>query len=358
MPFSHCASRLGVYFLCWGLLSLFTGTHYFALSANAENPVTFLKALSWAGVDWFAWLALAPAVFPFSDRFRFDGGLRNVMAQLLVAVGFAALHLLLLVIIDHWFRWPWGTSGDFWPSLRQCFQLKYWPDLFTAGAILALNQIIILLIESRWREQRAMAAEQKLTEARLSALQTQLQPHFLFNSLNTIAEMVHEHPKLADQMIARLSELLRATLQAPNDPEVPLQQELNLVRLYLRVEQVRFGERLQVTVTIPHECERALVPALLLQPLVENSIHHGISKTPGAGKIMLRAARRDSELVLEVEDNGAGFTGDAPDGVGLANTRMRLKLRYGADSSLQILKVAGKSVVRLVLPWRGAEAGS
>jgi hypothetical protein len=171
----------------------------------------------------------------------------------------------------------------------------------------------------------------RLDQARLQALKLQLQPHFLFNTLNTITALVHTDPRTAERMVSGLSELLRISLGTAGDQEVPLERELEVLRHYLDIQQVRFQDRLTVSFDVDGEAPQAFVPNLLLQPLVENAIKHGIGPRAAAGHIAIAAHRRNGMLALEVSDDGVGERPDTirREGVGLGNSRARLQSLYG-----------------------------
>ena len=209
------------------------------------------------------------------------------------------------------------------------------------------------------RERREAELEARLAKARLQALRMQLNPHFLFNTLNSIASLVHEQPQ-AEEMIEALSDLLRLTLNASDRQEVTLREELHFLERYLLIEQIRFGDRLRVEKQIDVSALDALVPILILQPLVENAVKHGIripnraGRHPGHG-----GARRQEPCVLQVKDNGRGLAASAKgllkEGVGLSNTRSRLKELYGGRASLQLKPgKAGGFSAEIQLPWRAA----
>lgn len=184
----------------------------------------------------------------------------------------------------------------------------------------------------------------------------QLKPHFLFNTLNSISALTHKNPKAANDMLARLSELLRISLTNEDAQEVPLENELIFLSAYLEIEQVRFQDRLTVNFNIEPETLRALVPRLILQPLVENSIRHGITKRRGKGSIDIHATKAGDNLMLRVRDNGLGLSKKSPtfrEGVGLANTRSRLLKLYGAEHKFSI-SAAGEIGVEatIIIPFR------
>jgi LytS/YehU family sensor histidine kinase len=182
----------------------------------------------------------------------------------------------------------------------------------------------------------------------------QLHPHFLFNTLHAISTLVHSNPDRAERMIASLSEMLRTTLSKHDAQEVTLREELSVLEPYLDIEKTRFGERLTVSLEVPEELMDAIVPHLLLQPLVENAIRHGIAPRPEGGEITLRARVRAGALELAVEDDGVGMPAEPrPDGVGLGNTRMRLHRLYGDRHGFRIDSPPGVATrVTVVLPLR------
>jgi sensor histidine kinase YesM len=202
--------------------------------------------------------------------------------------------------------------------------------------------------EARDRQLKALELESLLHQAQLQALRSQLNPHFLFNALHSIAELVHENPKLAEKLIVRLGELLRQVLKSATLQEVSLADELEFIRGYVDIEQMRLGERLRVTWDVPPELLLARVPSLILQPLVENAIQHGIAPTAKAGTLTIRARREDAVLRLEVRDTGPGIARESQDrqmGIGLANTRARLQRLYGEGQKLELVGDDGLMVI-------------
>jgi sensor histidine kinase YesM len=206
--------------------------------------------------------------------------------------------------------------------------------------------------EARDRQVRAVQLESRLHQAQLAALRSQLNPHFLFNSLHSMAELVHQDPKLAEQLIVRLGELLRRVLESSDTPELTLGQELDFIRGYLEIEQARLGERLRVNWDIEPGALGAPVPSLILQPLVENAIQHGIAPVSAPGTLSIRAQRRDGFLQIEIRDSGPGLSpADAarPQGIGIANTRARLQALYGDRHTFELRQGEGL-VVSLRIP--------
>jgi len=183
----------------------------------------------------------------------------------------------------------------------------------------------------------------------------QLHPHFLFNALHAVSELIHRDPRAADRMVSRLGDMLRATLENDDKDEVPLRRELELLERYLDIERVRFRDRLEVSIEIAPECLDAAVPSLILQPLVENAIHHGIASRPGASRVEIRAERTGASLLIRVSDDGRGLGADAPAppaGIGLSNSRARLAQLYGEHQRLELRNSDGRGLeVILEIPY-------
>ena len=209
-------------------------------------------------------------------------------------------------------------------------------------------------LEAEATELRAEAAElhAQVTDARLNALRTQLNPHFLFNTLNAVSTLVEEDPPGARRMIARLSDLLRHTLGEGDEQEITLARELEMLRRYMDIMEVRFQGKLEVSIETEPSLDEALVPNLVLQPLVENAFRHGLAQMQTVGRVAVRAARDDGDLVLTVRDNGSGPANPVREGVGLTNTRARLTQLYGARQRLALTSdQAGGALVEVRVPY-------
>jgi LytS/YehU family sensor histidine kinase len=228
--------------------------------------------------------------------------------------------------------------------------------LFVYWAILGIRQSLEYYRKLRERELQATRLQGQLAQAQLQVLKMQLHPHFLFNTLNTISALIHQNVDVADRMIARLGEMLRVTLENSGTQEVPLYQEVDFIQAYLEIEKARLGDRLAVTFNIDPEVSGALVPNLILQPLVENAVRHGIAPYSRPGRIDLNARRAADNLFVEIKDNGPG---PAPSkksstrtGLGLANTRARLEQLYPALHRLEISNGANNGfAVTLLIPF-------
>jgi hypothetical protein len=265
------------------------------------------------------------------------------------------------------------------PPLRKVSLRSAILDLLAYGAITGLVHSVNFYGRLRERERRALFLESNLANARLNTLKAQLQPHFLFNSLNAIATLLHRDPRLAETTLVALSELLRLALSQSERQELPLREELEFVQRYLEIQQTRFGDKLRVEQEIEPQALDCLVPTLVLQPLVENAIRHGIEPADEAGLVRVSASRKNGQLVMVVEDDGVGLTNDpqgpenpfypsfpasagkptpssvlarARTGIGLANLRERLQALYGARQKLELTpRATGGVVVRVEIPW-------
>jgi sensor histidine kinase YesM len=205
---------------------------------------------------------------------------------------------------------------------------------------------------SKDKERKAAELEARLAQAKLQALHMQLQPHFLFNTLNAISMLVHKDPHAADEMIANLSDLLRASLNT-RSPEITLSQEMELVDKYLAIQQVRFADRLTIRKNLEAGALQQRVPALILQPLIENAVKHGLEPKPGPGKLEIHAAVQDGCLRIRVEDDGVGTAnqGSENHGIGLANTRDRLRELYGPEARLVLTNCSpGGFSAQIIIP--------
>jgi two-component system LytT family sensor kinase len=349
-------SRRILLFGLWTALGLFFATKTYYVFYSAGLDARWFKALWWNLMEWYGWGALSPLIFRICRSLEESVAARSwgriFVVHLLSGLTLALLHGAILttgarieaVFIESGLHW----DDLAWIVLRNHFH----SDFFTYLAVAGCSHAIKFYDKFRERELRATELEASLTQAQLQALKMQLQPHFLFNTLQTIAELVHQDPVAADQMILRLSELLRITLQSNGINEVSLQEEIDFLKIYLEIEQARLGERLAVTMRIAPDTCMARVPNLLLQPLVENAIRHGIAPYAAGGEITISSARENGSLHLLVRDTGPGLSsgGGRTDGVGLANTRARLRQLYGSGARLLLANDHGL-LVSVELPF-------
>lgn len=313
--------------------------------------------------QWWSWGLMTPLIFLADRRLPFTGKqlARRVLAHLLASLVFTGAYLYLLTAVRAAIGiGPWDAlrissffvRGQIGMFLWSC--LIYW---VIVGALQAYRYYERYLSS----ELRLERMERSFTEARLNALRMQLDPHFLFNALNTISSHVEHDPKLTRRMIEHLGDLLRMSLETKDRLEVPLSEEMALLDHYLAIQKIRFGDKLRIEIEVAPEVKYASVPSLIIQPLVENAIRHGISHRAVGGMVRVTAERADGRLEIRVQDDGvglpAGWTAEASGGVGLAVTRERIAGLYpNGDSRFDITnRAAGGTEVAISLPLKVAE---
>ncbi len=332
-------------------------SQFYISSAKAGLQVTWKQAVGYALGDWYVFALLSVPVTWLARRFRFEVGTwRGSLAM--HAIG-SAVFSLAYMAIRAWVG-QWQSQATYAEAFKPLLVKTWHFNLLIYWVIVAVSQAFDYYRKYRERELRASELEKRLAQAKLQALQMQLNPHFLFNTLHSISALLHKDVEAADRMIVRLSDLLRSALGSSDTQEVPLRQELEFVGRYLEIEQTRFGERLTVKMDIAPNTLDAQVPNLVLQPLVENAIRHGIEPRSGPGCIQLRAHRQSGTLMLEVSDDGPGLRNNGPikEGVGLSNTRARLRELYGPSHGFQLVNgPEGGLRVELRLPFREKAEG-
>ena len=327
------------------------------------------KAFGQEVVYWLSWGIVAPLVFWLCRRLHSGGSgwNRHVLGLLLGAIGATIVQLIILkslAFTRSWLEWQFSLSSTPPASFLGNLPLSF---LKSAGGSVTIYVAIVLAWyagtyyrEARDRQVQSLELESLLHQARLEALRSQLHPHFLFNTLHSIAEFIHEDPKLAEQLILRLGGLLRTVLSSAAQQEVPLGEEIEFVKAYLEIEQMRLGDRLQVQWQVAPNAPAALVPSMILQPLVENAIQHGIVPLEGAGKLWISAICDDGFLSLQVRDNGPGLkeTSKAQGkGLGLSNTEARLRRLYGEQQRFELRNNNGLEV-NVRLPFHAKPTGN
>jgi two-component system LytT family sensor kinase len=356
MPRRDVYVRSRVIFGVATALGFFSGFQaYYYVSTFTEWPASlpFLLALNLG--YWYSWAALTPAILylarkaPFLERSWKSALAVHVPAVFIITL----LHVILTVSSQTVIVSIVGQEQRAWlqEAQRMFFNNFDW-EMMTYWAIVGLSHSLRYQSEAQDRALRASQLETHLVEARLQALQRQLQPHFLFNTLNTISALMHRDINAADNMIAKLSDLLRISLHNVGVQEVPLKQELDFLSKYLEIEQTRFRDRLTVVFDVQPDTLDALVPNLVLQPLVENAIKHGIGPRAAPGQIAVSSRRIGSLLELEITDNGIGLSAarltDFNRGIGLGNTRSRLQHLYGSSHRFEFRQPPGGGLSVLI----------
>lgn len=347
-------------FALWTVFALFTaaGSHIYWIAAGGQPPAWGLL-LTWNFGDAYTWALFTPFIFSLSKRYGF--GLRNWRKPFLfhvpAAILFGCAGALLATL---WiFLLPWSRSHPFAPFRVQVIGL-FWGNIPRYCLIVAVSQAVTYRNQYRERELKSSQLEMQLAHAQLNALKMQIEPHFLFNVLNSIATLTRKDAASAERMTLQLAELLRMSLQNITRHEVPLRQELDFLECYLRIQQTRFQDRLTVHFDIDPMALNAAVPHLVLQPLVENAIRHGIGPRLSAGRIEVQARRQDQRLMLQVLDDGAGlpvgFRQKSESGVGLSNTQARLRQLHGDNFEFCCENLPGGGCgVKILVPFREVE---
>jgi two-component system, LytTR family, sensor kinase len=374
-PARNVASWLAIFGVCTLFLLINSATIWYGVRAgffpNAQ-PMRWGTLLLEQLTVWYPVALLAPACLWLAARFRLER--ERWLPTLAVHLGInLAFHVCLVLISLPLSHLIWREpifSIRFLQNLHQRLIGRLPIDVIIYWTIVGAGYAFEYY--RRFREQQLQAArlevhatqlETQLAQAQLQALKMQLHPHFLFNTLHAISALIDDDVKGARRMIARLSELLRLTLENVGQQEVSLRQELDALERYLEIEQIRFQDRLTVRLAVAPETLDASVPNLVLQPIVENAIRHGIALRSSAGRIEIRAERRDGMIELQVIDDGPGLHPCAEEGaekfkegIGLANTRARLRRLYGDEHLIEIKDADGGGLaVKLSIPFRQAD---
>jgi len=343
---------------------LYASQLYVGLRAEGMSH-SFWRLLVWQLLGWGFWGAATPLVLRLGRRFPFERHAwgRAVAVHLFACVLLAAAHSLSHEFFRHQLN-PFDehdAARGFWEGFFGRLTSQFHLEIITYAAILGVGYAFSYYTRFREREGHAAQLEAQLAQAQLQALKMQLHPHFLFNTLNGVAGLVRDQRnKEAVGMLAGLSDLLRHTLDSAGKQEVPLREELDFLELYLDIQQMRFPDRLRVEMRVEPDTLDALVPNLILQPLVENAVRHGVAPRAAAGRVGVAAEREDGLLWVTVYDDGPGLKNGQQDlsggGIGLSNTRARLAQLYGARHRFSVRNREGGGVEAvLAIPFRRAE---
>jgi sensor histidine kinase YesM len=333
-------------------LTIFDATSTVLSYAYGPSPIRFRTALLYSATDWYIWALLAVPIVFVARRVSLERGHRLRGILLLAAFG-------ILIAIAR--VWLYGVITEYLYASTPGPMARRLPregpaNFLTYGVLLMAYYMLRYYRLYRERELHATRLEAGLAQARLEALRMQLHPHFLFNTLNSISTLMHRDVSAADDMLSALSDLLRVALDRSAAQEISLKEELDFLQRYLDIEQIRFGDRLQVGFAVDGDCLDAQVPNLILQPLVENAIRHGINQRPEPGKVEIAAWKEGSSLFLEVSDDGPGLPAGSSlkEGVGLGNTRDRLQQLYGNTNTLQLNSSTHGLTVLVNIPFHTA----
>jgi two-component system, LytTR family, sensor kinase len=338
----------------WGIYGVFLTGQHLLLSASMGVPLSVGGAAARALPGTVVWAGITLVTFALSRRFPIDQPphVRHVLVHVIAGCLLALIEVTIAYAIDQVTGWFDGSFVELFFNGFPSNIIYYW-------LLVGVGHGIQVYRRYRQREQQALILEKRLAEAELHLLKTQLQPHFLFNTLHAISALMHRDVKAADRMLARLSELLRVTLEHVGTHEVTLREELDFLEPYVEIERARLGDRLDFTLDIAPDSLDAMVPHMILQPLVENAIRHAIAPRIATGHILVSSQRGGDRLELRVRDDGAGSPtpGRRAGGVGLANTRARLETLYGDDFRFDAGHAPGGGfLAALSIPFHAAPA--
>ena len=348
-----------VIFIAASLLALLSSFLAWQFTASLGHGTTYWRRLVILNATyWYLWALFTPAIVWLSQHFRFErqGLWRALVVHLPSVVVFSLTHILAMSGVQWWFARTQGRTFVWWAEAQKSMLLNFDWEMMTYWTIVGLSHAVLYYRESKDRALRTSQLETRLVEAQLKTLQQQLHPHFLFNTLHAISALMHRDVEAADRTLMRLSDLLRLTLENIGQQEIPLQSELDFLAKYLQIEQTRFADRLIVRFDVQPDTLDTLVPNLILQPLVENAIKHGVAKKSGPGHIDISARREGDKLRMEVRDDGVGLSEDAltalQKGIGVSTTRARLQHLFGADYRFEFHRQPSGLSVVVAIPWQ------
>lgn len=346
--------RLTHYLGAWSAVVVVFALQGFVHDAINGHTWSIFDYLRWSMIQWFTWAALAPLVFRLAERYPLQAPLRvrALGTQLALSAGVTFLAIMIGTVISSLHaRDP--LAVQFW----QFTSKHVATGLLTYWALFAIRQALHFHAEKTQRDIEANRLAAELAQSRLLALKSQLQPHFLFNTLHAIVTLLDEDKRSAEDMLLRLSDLLRAFLEDYDGQEISLRQELTLIELYLGIQRTRFKDRLTTQIYIAPDTLDCAVPSLLLQPIVENAIRHGIGQRVGADCIEIESRREGDTLCLDVRNRNSTLAGASSEaaghGIGLSNTRLRLQELYGDAAQIRLDMIWPQGVAcRIRVPFR------
>ena len=347
----------------WALLGvIYAAPIYIELRAEQHGHMAW-RIFAWGILTWVAWAPLTLAITWLARRYSLveESWKRNLAVHVPAFLLVSALHSAAATAVTLWVQ-PFDNMGDspkeFWPRFLGRLTGSFGSDLLIYGGVVGVFYAFDYYRKYREREFEATRLEAQLAQAQLDSLRMQLHPHFLFNTLNGIVGLVRDNKNSAAvSMLVGLSDLLRHTLEHSSQHEVELREEINFIKLYLGIQEMRFSDRLRIELNIDPRTTKALVPNLILQPLTENALRHGIGRSAESGLVGISSAVEDSHLRLTVYDEGAGLPDDwqlkGSAGIGLANTAARLQQLYDNDHEFDIRnRDSGGVEVVIVIPFR------
>jgi two-component system LytT family sensor kinase len=338
-------------FIFWTFVAFFFAAKGYFESLNYGIEYLFARMFGWEILGWLLWGLLTPFIFAFAKRYPPQ---KKPVLHIPAALAFSAIQLALQ------FNLFLLSEKLFLPAGKPVMELMAFDRMTWRVMVYCILLIVWYATDSQKRahieQERATQLSAQLAKTQLQALKMQLHPHFLFNTLNSISELMHHDIRAADEMMVRLGDFLRLTLDPNVSQEVTLEKELEFLRHYLEIEQVRFKDRLKVEMHIQPDTRHARVPYLLLQPVVENAIRHGISTKADGGILEISSEKENGFLHITIQDNGRGVDQkEIKEGLGLSNTKSRLEKLYGDRFQFELSNRPGSgTIVELTIPFADA----
>ena len=349
----------------WTAMVLLEGGQVLLLDAHRGYILPLSHYFIWAGIEWYSWALLTPLILYVARRYPITKSnwiQRIIFPHALMACVCICMQVVLVGVAGSIYS-IFETPASPFVLMNESFEKRGLENITAYCLIVATAAYLHLREEVRLREVRQAQLEARLASAQLEMLRMQLQPHFLFNTLQAAITLVQEDPRAAEDMLLRLSQLLRITLDEMGSHQIPLSREFDLLDLYVGIQRVRFSERLSVEIHAAPSTLDSLVPTMLLQPLVENAIRHGIGRHKGDDVIEINARLANGGLELEVWNRNS-VVDDTTErlllrGVGLRNTKARLEQLYGPTATLIIRSLGNRGAVVLIfLPTLVGPAGT
>lgn len=333
----------------WTLYALVFASQVVQMGRSSGNAISWEEALAYSFNGWVTWVPLTLGLYWVVKQFPIAKG------RVAVAVAMQTLAVTATVVLKATYMYETNTIFEWYdelPSFATVVVDSLRNNFMLAWTVVGVVHAFVYSEQAMLREKRMAEMEKGLVTAKLDVLKAQMKPHFLFNALSSVAEMVHKDPNAAEEMLVSLSELLRDGMRSNETQQRPLRDEIELANHYLMIEKIRLGDRLEIVWEIDENCEHGMVPVLVLQPLVENAIVHGIARRREIGQLVVRAKRKESSIVIAIE-NSSGPNQDKARGNGIAmrSTSDRLRMLYGSRASLMRKESKnGRYLVELVIP--------
>lgn len=355
--------RAAAFLALWTLVGLAFAGQFYLSSTLLGRTIRWTEAIGYALGDWYVWALLSIVIVRFARRLPPEAGMswRIGVSHLGMAIACSLAFIILRSAVAMVHGW-WIDEAVSFAEVFRPLLVKTFPfNLLIYGVIVSVSHAIDYYRKYHERTVQALELEKHLTEARLQSLLRQLKPHFLFNSLNGIASLMYSDVAAADRMLVRLSELLRLAMSHSGAPVATLREEIAFLEKYLEIERIRFRDRLEVRIRVDPAMLDARVPSLVLQPIAENAIRHGVEPHARQGVIEVDASREGDELILTVSDNGNGLPPGATqfsrEGIGISNTRARLAEIYGPRHRFELgNRAEGGLCVTIAVPYETAAA--